>query len=48
MRVQVFGVLAFNLCDDFQDVIMDFLAWVDWRCGTELDFADDGSFSSGK
>ena len=45
---QDFGVLAFNGWDGFQDVVSEFLGFVDWRCGTELDFADDGLFSCGK
>jgi hypothetical protein len=28
--------------------VSEFLGFVDWRCGTELDFADDGLFSCGK
>jgi hypothetical protein len=46
--MQDFGVRAFNGWDDFQDMVSEILACVDWRCGTELDFADDGSFSGGK
>ena len=46
--MQDFGVLAFNGWDGFQDVVSEFLGFVDWRCGTELDFADDGLFSGGK
>jgi hypothetical protein len=47
-RMQDSGVMAFNGWDDFQDVVIEFLAWVDWRCRTELDFAEDGLFSGGK
>jgi hypothetical protein len=47
-RMQDFGVGAFNGWDDFQDMIAGFITSIDWRCGTELDFADDGLFSGGK
>ncbi len=46
--MQDFRVLAFNGWDNFQDMMIKFFACVDWRCGTELDFANDGRFSSGK
>lgn len=39
--LQDFGVRAFDGGDDFQDVMIEFLSLIDWRCGTELDFADE-------
>jgi hypothetical protein len=46
--MQDFGCGAFTGCGGFQGVMMEFLAFVDWWCGTELDFAEDELFSGCK
>ena len=45
--VQDYGVLAFKLWGRFPGMMIELLSSVDWRCGTELDFADVGPFSCG-